>query len=66
MRVAEHWTRLSREKVESLGLEILKPKLDVILCHLLLGEPALAGVWISEISFQPQPFCDSVIWDLQD
>lgn len=51
--MAEHWTRLSREKVESLGLEILKPKLDVILRHLLLGEPALAGVWISEVSFNP-------------
>ncbi|GAB0183238.1 hypothetical protein GRJ2_000789100 [Grus japonensis] len=35
LRVAEHWSRLPREVVESPSLEILKTSLDVILCDLL-------------------------------
>ncbi|GAB0208953.1 mitochondrial enolase superfamily member 1 [Grus japonensis] len=35
LRVTEHWKRLPREVVESSSLEILKTRLDVILCNLL-------------------------------
>ncbi|KFV88538.1 hypothetical protein N308_11731, partial [Struthio camelus australis] len=34
-RVTEHWNRLPRETVESPSLEIVKTRLDVILCNLL-------------------------------
>jgi len=35
LRVTEHWTRLPREAVESPSLEILKTRLDKVLCSLL-------------------------------
>ncbi|KFV84660.1 hypothetical protein N308_02717, partial [Struthio camelus australis] len=35
VRVAEHWTRLPREVVESPSLEIFKTRLDVILGNML-------------------------------
>ena len=35
LRVTEHWSRLSREVVESRSLEILKTRLDKVLCSLL-------------------------------
>ncbi|KFP59546.1 hypothetical protein N322_01892, partial [Cariama cristata] len=35
LRVAEHWHRLPREGVESCSLEVLKNRLDVILCNLV-------------------------------
>ncbi|KFV84661.1 hypothetical protein N308_02718, partial [Struthio camelus australis] len=35
VRVAEHWTRLPREVVESPSLEIFKARLDVILGNML-------------------------------
>ncbi|GAB0208958.1 mitochondrial enolase superfamily member 1 [Grus japonensis] len=35
LRVTEYWKRLPREVVESSSLEILKTRLDVILCNLL-------------------------------
>ena len=35
LRVTEHWNRLPREVVESFSLEILKTRLDAILCNLL-------------------------------
>jgi len=35
LRVTEPWSRLPREVVESLSLEIFKTRLDKILCSLL-------------------------------
>ncbi|GAB0182335.1 hypothetical protein GRJ2_000698800 [Grus japonensis] len=35
VRVTEHWDRLPREVVESPSPEILKTRLDMILCNLL-------------------------------
>ena len=35
LRVPEPWPRLPREVVESPSLEILKPRLDAVLCSLL-------------------------------
>ncbi|PKU46984.1 hypothetical protein llap_2698 [Limosa lapponica baueri] len=35
LRVAEHWSRLAREVVESLSLETFKTCLDTFLCNLL-------------------------------
>ena len=35
LRVTEHWNRLPREFVDSPSLEILKTRLDKILCSLL-------------------------------
>ena len=35
LRVTEHWNRLSREVVESPSPEILKTRLDKVLCSLL-------------------------------
>ncbi|KFV83259.1 hypothetical protein N308_12957, partial [Struthio camelus australis] len=35
VRVAEHWSRLPREVVESPSLEIFKTRLDVILGNVL-------------------------------
>lgn len=38
VRVAEHWSRLPRDVVES-PLEIFKTNLDTFLCDLLQGTP---------------------------
>jgi len=35
VRVMEHWNRLPREAVDSPSLEILKTRLDAVLCSLL-------------------------------
>jgi len=35
LRVMEHWDRLPRELVDSPSLEILKTRLDKVLCSLL-------------------------------
>jgi len=35
LRVTEHWNRLPREAVESPSLEILKTRVDEVLCNLL-------------------------------
>jgi len=35
LRVTEHWSRLPREAVDSPSLEILKTRLEVVLCSLL-------------------------------
>ena len=63
LRVTEPWNRLPREVVESPSLEIFKTRLDRVLCSLLwvalLWQEGWTG-WPTE-SFQPLPFCDSVI-----
>ena len=40
VRVTEHWSRLSREVVESPSLDIFQNCLDKILCHVLYDDPA--------------------------
>jgi len=35
LRVMEHWNRLPREAVDCTSLEILKTRLDAVLCSLL-------------------------------
>jgi len=44
LRVMEHRNRLPRGVVESPSLEIFKTRLDKVLCSLLVGDPASAGV----------------------
>jgi len=62
LRVTEHWNSLPRGVVDYSSLEILKTRLEKVLCS-LLGDRALAGrldQMIPRGPFQPLPFCDKV------
>ncbi|KAJ7423196.1 hypothetical protein BTVI_10858 [Pitangus sulphuratus] len=53
--------------VESPSLEVFRNCLDAILCNGLWDDPALAGRFDQVTgSFQPSPFCDSVILQGKD
>lgn len=59
-RVLKHWSRLSREAVESPFMEIFKTQLGTALRLYLLWPEGLACIRCRD-DFQPQLFCDSVI-----
>jgi len=48
VRVAEHWSRLPRDVVESPSLEIFKTNLDTFLCDLLQGTPLAEEVGLDD------------------
>lgn len=58
----EYWTRLHRDVVESLCLEIFKTQQDTVLGNVLYIIKFFAvavGLDDTRGSFQPEPFCDS-------
>lgn len=62
----QHWHRLPRELVESHSLEILKSQLDMVLGNQLqvtLLEQEGLDQMISRGSFQPQPFCENLLYE---
>lgn len=59
-RVLKHWSRLSREAVESPFMEIFKTQLGTALTLYLLCAEGLACIRCRD-DFQLQLFCDSVI-----
>ena len=49
LRVAEHWSRLPRESMETPSLEMLKTHLDAFLPNLLSGTCFSRGVGFSDV-----------------
>ena len=65
-RVVTHWNRLPKEVVDAPSLEAFKARLDVALGSLVSWLATLhiaGGLKLDDHcgSFQPRPFCDSMI-----